>query len=360
MFGAPKMKKKILWAAVVFAAASVFAYNPPAGGMSLYRLSSPTQFASAASSAGGGLFMPGPDSIAFNPALTALEQRSQLDAGFTALISTDSLDSHKFNAAFQTGILVPTKRFVASGFLNGVFCDSVNMDLANSLNLHAALSKEITENFSIGLGLNGGFLWGAHGDNDKDWSLGADVGVLYHRESLGFLKNFRVGGALLNLGKYYDVDVVPIDKEKRSDMFPSFVTVRAGVASVLVDTKQFNLGFSFDVSTPCFRDVAFDVGLQFSVKDTFFLSVAETIDVMEIKNSCLDVIPAVSLGVKFNLTAKNSDYLRSRSWDSSEMLVSAAWQQKYENIQAVSAGARIYLGQQDTQPPVIQLWTDED
>lgn len=354
------MKEKILWAVVAFAAASVFAYNPPAGGMNIFKLSSPTQLASAASSAGGGLFMPGPDAIACNPALTALEQRSQLDADFTALISTDARDSHAFNAAFQTGILIPTKRFVASGFLNGVFCDSVNMDLADSLAIHAALSKEISEHFSIGLGLNGGVLWGAHGDNDKDWSLGADVGVLYRRESLGFLKDFRLGGSLLNLGKYYKVDVVPIDKGKKADMFPSFVTVRTGVASLLVDTNQFTLGFSFDISLPCFRDIAFDMGLQFSVKDTFFLSIAETIDVMEIKNSCLDVIPAVSLGVKFNLNAKNSEYLRSHSWDSSEMLVSAAWQQKYEHIQAISAGARIYLGQQDVQPPVIQLWTDED
>ena len=354
------MKRKILWTVVVLAAVSVFAYNPPAGAMNIYRLSAPTQLSSASSSAGGGLFMPGPDAIAFNPALTAFEQRSQLDADFTALISTDSRDSHKFNAAFQTGIVIPTKRFVASGFLHGVFCDSVNMDLADSLNLRAALSKEISENLSVGFGLNGGFMWGGYGDKDKDWSLGADIGVLYHREALGFLKNFRFGVALLNLGKYYDVNVVGIDAYESSDMFPSFVTFRTGVASLLLDTKQFKLGFSFDVSTPCFRDVAFDVGLQLSVKDTVFLSVAETIDVMEIANSCLDLIPAVSLGVKFNLNAKNNDYLRSHSWDSSEMLVSAAWQQKFENIQAISAGARIYLGQQDTQPPVIKLWTDED
>ena len=32
---------------------------------------------------------------------------------------------------------------------------------------------------------------------------------------------------------------------------------------------------------------------------------------------------------------------------------------KYGEIQAVSGGARIYLGQKDVNPPVIQLWVDD-
>lgn len=86
------MKKHFFTAAALFMAAYVFAYNPPVGGQTLFNLSSPTQLASASSCAGGGIFMPGADSIAFNPALPALEQRIQLDAAFSALISTNSDD----------------------------------------------------------------------------------------------------------------------------------------------------------------------------------------------------------------------------------------------------------------------------
>ena len=98
------------------------------------------------------------------------------------------------------------------------------------------------------------------------------------------------------------------------------------------------------------------MGLQFAFKDMLYLSVAESIDVMEIKNEHYNLMPAISLGVKFDLNARGNEYLKSRSWDSNEMLTSLAWQQKYEHIQAISGGARLYLGQTDTQPPVIQLW----
>lgn len=350
------MKKVFIAILVYFLSITIFAYNPPAGGQSLFNLSSPTQLTSASSSAGGAIFMPGPDSIAFNPALPAMEQRIQLDLAFSALVSTNSDDSNAFNPAFQTGILIPTKRFVASGFFNGIFCDSIDMDVANSLNLKTGLSKEITERLSVGANINAGVMWNA----GSDWSLGLDIGVLYRRESLKFLKDFRVGVSALNLGKYYNGDVAPIDVEHKPDDYPALVTIRAGVASLLFETEQFKGGFSFDVATPTFQNVIFDVGMQFSFKDMMFLNIAESIDVMELKNEHYNLMPAISLGVKFNLNAKNNSYLKSHSWDSNEMLTTLAWQQKYEKLQIISGGARLYLGQTDTQAPVIQLWNGEE
>lgn len=351
------MKKMVFAVTMLWGAVFVSAYNPPAGGQSLFNLSSPTQLASASSCAGGGIFLPGSDSIAFNPALPALEQRIQLDAAFSALISTQTDDSSPFNAAFQTGILIPTKRFVASGVLNGVFCTAPDMNLGNTLNFRSGLSKEVSEKLSVGITLNAGVLWGA----GTDWSLGLDAGVLYRLGQLGFLKDFRIGVAALNLGKYYSAEELHgLDAAYGADDFPALVTVRCGAAALLFTTKQFKGGFSFDITAPTFQNVIFDFGLQCTIKDTFFLSIAESLDVMEIKNEHYNVIPAISLGVKFDLNTRGNEYLRSHSWDSNEMLASVAWQQKYEHIQAVSAGARIYLGQTDEQPPVIQLWNGAD
>ena len=84
--------------------------------------------------------------------------------------------------------------------------------------------------------------------------------------------------------------------------------------------------------------------------DYFFSSLFET------RNN---TARSIGLIFKVNLNAKNNDYLKSHSWDSSEMLAGLAWQQKYGEIQAVSGGARIYLGQKDVNPPVIQLWVDD-
>ncbi|MDE5897877.1 MAG: hypothetical protein K2H09_01230 [Treponemataceae bacterium] len=349
------MKRLLIFAAALCAAPALFAYNPPAGGQSMFVLSSPTQLTSASSAAGGGIFAPGPDSIAFNPALPAHEQRTQLDADFTALISPDDSGS-PFHSAFQTGILIPTKLFVISSMLNGVFCSADDMNLGNSLNAKVGLSKEVSERLSVGLALSGGGLWGA----GSDWALGVDVGVLYRRERLGFLKDFRIGVSLLNLGKYYSTELLGIDAAHRSDSFPALATLRAGVASLLFETDVVCGGFSFDISAPTFQNAVFDVGFQVGFKDVFFVSVAESIDVREAVEGHYNFMPAVGLGVKFNFSAKNSAYLRSRSWDTSEMLVSAAWQQRYESVQAVSAGLKIKLGQKDTQPPVIQIWNGEN
>ncbi len=349
------MKRKLVFVFAAFAAAHfAAAYNPPAGGQSMHSLSSPWQLTSASSCAGGGLFLPGPGSVAFNPALPAYEQRIQLDTGFTALISTDDSD-HPVNAAFQTGILVPWKMFTGTALLDGVFCNAEEMDIANSFNLKAGLSKEVAERISVGLNLSGGYLWGA----DTDWALGADIGVLYRLPSLAFMRDFRVGCAVQNLGKCYsDTDLAGIDEDSKVGQFPTFATVRLGAAAVLFDKTGFRLGVSLDTTIPAFQNAVFDFGAQAGINDMIFISVAESFDIQEAANGHENFMPAVGVSVKFRLNAAGNSYLESHSWDKSEMLASLAWQQRYSTIQAVSGGVRLMLGLQDEQPPVIQVWND--
>lgn len=363
------MKKMLASCAALSVSAALFAYNPPAGGQSLFNLSSPLSLTSASSAAGGGIFMPGPESIAFNPALPSFEDRVQLDADFSVLGNTGDGDS---GGAFQTGILIPLKMFNVTGILNGVFIggDPVikngkvlnELSLGKSLNFKSGISKEVTERISVGVTLDAGYIWDAYeagSGNSKDWSLGAGLGALYRREQLGFAKDFRVGAALLNIGKCYEVNLPGMDLEDTADLFPGFITLKTGAAANLVSTKDFLLGASFDITVPSFQDVVFSAGVNFAVKDVFYINVAENIDVMEAKNGFEDFMPAVSFSVKFNLNAKNNSYLKAHSWENSEMLASAGWQQKYGDLQVVSAGLRINLGQKDVDPPVIQIWDEE-
>ncbi len=353
------MKKIILKIVVFVLAAFAFAdtFNPPVGAHNIYNLSSPTQLASASSAAGGGIFMPGPDAIAFNPALTATEQRIQLDVGFSALVQT--LANRNSGFSFQTGIMIPTKFLVFSSVVNGLLTpvDETALALGNSLNAKAGLSKEITERLSLGLSLSGGVFWGAK----TDWALGADVGILYNFGELGFLRDFRLGVSVLNLGKYYnDVSLKGVKNNAITVNFPTLATTRVGIATLLVKTKPFSAGFSFDIATPCFMDLILDAGFQMSFFDTVFVSVAESMDLVEVLNGYNNFLPSVSLGVKFNFNAKNNEYLKSRSWDSSQMLTSVAWQERYDTVHAASAGLRLYLGQKDTTPPEIKMWADEE
>ena len=48
--------------------------------------------------------------------------------------------------------------------------------------------------------------------------------------------------------------------------------------------------------------------------------------------------------------------LAKTGWAQSEMTVSGAWKQLYKNINAVSVGATLNLGLEDTQAPEIILW----
>ena len=347
------MKKSVFALATGFLTAAIFAYNPPAGGQSIFNISSPTQLTSASSAAGGGIFYPGPDSVAFNPALSSFEERVQLDANFSVLANKGDGDS---GAAFQTGILIPMKMFNFSGLLNGVFLGTEQMDVEKSLNMKAGVSKEITEKLSVGINLDTGFLWGA----GSDWSLGAGIGALYRLETLGALKDFRIGASLLNLGKYYKTGkIIGIDESVDSSVFPTFVTFKAGAGTNFFKNDSLVFGGSFDITTPCFQNAVFDLGLQCGIKNLIFISIAERIDIAECAYGSPDLLPAIGISVKFNLNAKNNSYLAAHNWEKSELLASAAWQQKYEDIEVVSAGLRIKLGQKDVEPPVIKIWDEE-
>lgn len=358
---------------------SLYAYNAPVGGETLFNLSSPTVLTNASSAAGGSIYLPTFTSIAFNPALSAREQRIQLGVGFTGLFGTGS-DDRIFNAAFDVGMLVPTKYLVAAGFVNGVFLKNSDMSLGNSINIRVGVSKEVSEHISVGANIYGGALWGI----GNDWSLGADVGFFYRWLKVGLLKDFRLGVSLLNLGKNYtsynksmrrayknkikrgeDVDdweayrVIPLDIDDKPEQFPTVLTVRAGIASTFLQLKSFQMGFSFDISTPLFQDAIFDVGLQAAIKDMFFISVAEKIDILELKEGHYGCLPAIGFGVKFKFHAKGK-YFEEHDWSENEMLINAAWQQKYNNLQTASLGMLIYVGQLDKTGPNIQLWDGEE
>lgn len=345
------MKKFLLKFVFLFFMCTLFAYNPPVGSLSLFNLSSPTQMTSASSVCGGGLFLVGPESIVFNPSLTSMEQRVQLDLGYTALISQKQ-QQYPFNSALQAGILIPSKWFIFSGYMNGTFCSPQEMNLGNSFNAKVGLAKEISEKLCIGINLHSGAFWGVN----ADWSLGCDLGAMYKIENLGFTKDFRIGASLLNLGKYYYTNLPGISEDSASDSFPYIATLKMGVASKLYENENFACGASFDMTIPAFQNIAFDTGIQLSVKDTVFVNTSYSIDVKEMIKGHVNLFPSVGVSVKFMFNSTKSEYLKNHDWDKSEMIVSSAWQNKYETIQAISGGVKLKLGLQDTLPPEIKLW----
>ncbi len=356
--------KKFFSAAVllllVVSAAS--AYNPPVYGDDIFELSSPRQLANSSSVVGGGLFWANPESILVNPALPAKEQRVDLNLAYTGLISSNKENSIRYGNAFQGGILIPTKRFVFSGYFNGTMVPFKEMYLGNSFDFKFGLAKEITDKLVIGTNLNSGIFWGA----DTDWALSANLGFVYTYGNLAFMKDFRYGVSILNLGKNFTKTTMVGIKgaEKKGKALPATLpmlgTIKAGTAATLVSNDIIKLGASFDLTLPAFMNVIADLGLQFSVKDMLFISVAEKINVAELANGVKNVLPSVGLTFRFTFDVKNNEYLQKNGWSQSEMSASVAWKQFNKTVNAFSAGVDVNLGLKDETPPVIQLWLDDE
>lgn len=376
------MKKIILTAVMLGLTTLMFAYNPPAGGQIYNNLTSPFQMTSASSAAGGGIFSAQPTSICFNPALTAFEDRPEIDFGVTALVGS--------GAAFETGVIIPTNMFTITGLVQGVFSNVAEMDLGDSFMARAGLAKEITENLTFGANMYGGVLLSDGGD----WSLGGEIGALFRTEKLAFMKDFRIGASLLNLGKQfsgtkhgiennerdyywdswgwykyynpylrycYDWERVCdyLDGDNNSDEFPGFMTVRAGVAFVVFETDSVKGGVSSDFTLVHSYLPVFDFGYQMTIKDNLILRASYTFDINELsKENISNVTPAICVGYKLDIDTSKSGFMKKKGWEKSELTTSLAYQNLYEDIHAVSAGANFKFGKDDDEAPSIAVWGD--
>lgn len=344
--------------------ASAAAYNPPVGSENMDDLTGAEALSGKLSVTGGAIFSAGPDSIVANPALTADEQRVNLNAGYTFMYSSSEYAENPIGNAFQGGILIPFKLYIFSGYANGLFIPYPELPVGNVLNFKAGLSKEITDKLNVGASLSGGITWG-HG---TDWAIGANFGFLYKYGDLGFIKDFRYGASILHLGKNYsEVETIGSDITGSISQYPTIATLKAGVAGSFIKNDTVELGLSLDVTTPCFQNLIVDLNTQLAIKDTFFVSIGEKMNLIEtvraIENRFLcnyNLIPSIGISFKFSFDVHNNDYLENNGWSQSEMTVSAAYKNLYENIHAASAAVDIDLGMKDKEPPKIILIDMED
>lgn len=360
------MKKIIVAAASLFMSASLFAYNPPAGGQNSLRITSPELLTGAKSAAGGPLLHVTPDSILNNPALPGFNQRSTLTAGGTLLFDSAD-DDHSLGGGFELGILLANRWCVPTAIIQGVFVPYEHMQLGSSMNLTLGYAKDITDSVSVGISGNVGLLWGF----ESDWTASAGLGAYWDYGDIKFLKNVRFGSAITNLGKMYTKTTVNGIKTKditlpngtsaevydEASMWPGIATLRIGSAATLVDAENFKLGVSADFAFPGFQDFVFDAGLQMQFFKIVKLSSSWEFDVQEFANDAKNILPSV--GLSFNFIFKsNNEKLSSKGWEQSEVTTSAAWQRMYKNVDAVSAGIEVDLGLKDTQAPEITMWGD--
>lgn len=363
------MKKIVsMLTAGILVLSAVSAYNPPVMGENFYELSSPRQLSNANSSTGGGIFYEGPDSILVNPALSAGEQRVVLN-----LANTELFSSGNYGDAFQLGITIPFKWAVLTGYANGVFSNSEAITVGNTINIKAGLAKQITDKLNLGMSVNSGVFWG-YGDA---WALSANLGGLFTVGDVGFLKDVRFGVVISNLGKPFSgttlpginpavtVEVTAEDGTKTTKnlgtiagAFPQIGTLQLGAGALLLSTEYVKVGASLDVTTPLFQNCILDAGLQFSIKDMLFVTVAEKLNIVEIANGHKDFMPAVGISFKFDFST-SLDYAQRHGWNQSEMTITGAYKNFYNSVHGASEGVDLYLGMPDKEAPVINVIFEE-
>ncbi|WP_296013252.1 hypothetical protein [uncultured Treponema sp.] len=356
------MKKVILAAAFLVCMAELFAYNPPYGGEDLYRLSNPELMSGAASAAGGPNFTIVPASITYNPALTAGEQRADINFSGTVFYNFDKIkiegesSDKSVGGGFQAGMIVPTKWSVFSLTANALFADFYGMDLRKTLVFHAGLSKEVNEKLSVGANTYAGLYMGS----GSDFSVGIDLGALYKMNSFSIFTNPRFGVSLLNIGKSADYETLGIDDKKDSSSYPSPFTPRVSFASTVFEVKKWAGSFSTDFAFPFFQNCVMDLGLGFEYNKFIRLSLGWQANIREIVEGNADGVNSISVGVSLKLGITSKKFSETNAdWEKSEVTPSIATQTLYSGIQAVSFGARLDLGLKDTDAPEIILWNEE-
>ena len=270
----------------------------------------------------------------------------------------------------------PSRWCVSTLLFQGVWTQAFDMPIGDSLNFTGGLSKDITDQVSVGMNANFGLLYGDW--VDSDWTANLAFGAYYNHGDLAFMQNVRFGVAMTNIGKVYSKsgetmgiktakdyrDYIDSNSKENfesddSTPWPGLCTIRTGVAATMLRTDIMDLGVSLDLSYPFFQDFVADVGLQLQFWDSIKVYSSWEFDAQEFANDSKNLMPSVGVSFKFIFNSAQGSYLSNKGWDQSDMTVSGAWKQMYKNVNAVSAGAVLNLGLADTKAPEITMWGDQ-
>lgn len=376
--------KKLLTALTVFALAmgAAWTYAPPTQGENFFYLSHPELLTEGNSTAGGGIENIIPASGTINPALIGLEERTSLDLGYTMMFNRNPRDGFTglvpfgnrlfyfdnygaskvaYSQAFGTGVIIPTDWATFGGEMEFIL-DEKCMGLGDSFHIKSFASKQILDKLHVGVGLGFGYGWNIRAPLDfawfwwpwrveekkNDWMLTIDAGAVYNFGDLGFLKNFRVAASANNIGK-------TLGTEMDWQGYPGMFNFRAGAAAEFLQTDKIVLGASLDVTTPLFMNLIIDSGVQVRICDFVQINSSWQFNAYEISMGTASWLPTLGVVFKFNIGLGDSDFVKKRDWSKSEICPSMGWKNVDGDVNMVSAGAVLRLGQKDRSGPDIEM-----
>lgn len=344
------MKKIILGTLVTLSSAILFAYNPPAGGEDLFRLTNPNMLSGSSSSvAGGPSFNVVPSSITYNPALPSNNEIITFDISGTFLHNHnkvyDGEDSSGYG--FEAGVIIPTKFATWTATTNYISSEMFGMPLANIWDLHFGGSKDVLDWLSLGVNIYyRSYEWGS----EDSFAIGLDAGALARVGDIAFLKDTRLGASIVNIGKPADFKTTGIDMDDECSKYPTIFTPRVGVAATLFTKGKWVGAFSADVCIPTYVTNFITSGaFEATYSEKMKLTAGFQYNLREYVEAGSDGRTSVSVGFSYKFGAK----LGSKD---SSITPAIATQNLYTGILAISTGVKVDLGQRDTSGAEVEMW----
>lgn len=343
----PKRRIGVLAIALVLCVGGAYAYDPPAGGALVPVL--PSAHALAQGPTVTATDAPWADWL--NPAASAAQQRTTLEASYVAL-SDFGQDDQGWGHAVSLGISVPKPYAVWAAGLRFISVpDSMtSLPLGTFIEGRGGIAKDLFPDFFVGAGVDLTL-------GDGGWGAGLDLGVLKLVGPLSFLKDFRWGVVLSNIGKGYGSELSETGVfGGASSLFPAPFTLSLGARGLFLSTSDLKAGIGLDFSSPSFADLEACLSSNLTWRDVVSLRVAWDASFKELTDSSTSrsLIPAIGITASIPLQGKTADpRLTKQGWDKADLKPAVSASPLYGDVWAVGIGATLPLGRVDKTPPKI-------
>lgn len=325
-------------------------YNPVVGGEAYPSLYSPYILGGGISSAGAVFNDFLPSMLAVNPALAAGEENPILDLSYILLsgIKKERGTGHVVNAGF----VYPANWGVIAGNLNFTHARLDSLNFGTFGEGRFSYSKDITENFYIGAGA-----YFAAGTN---WSLGADIGILYKFPDKWFFKDSRFGVSITGIGKPFNPNTNGVRESGKMIGYPTLLTPHVGFATTFVKLPKFKMGMYIDASAPLFCNLTVGTGLDMLIVDMVSIRAAYNFNLLETLNKKQTHIPSFGIGLKFKISPKKKENVEAQDLGQTVLIPQFAVKPFYNNIWGFGFGITTKFGTEDREGPKIEVTLKEN
>ena len=293
-----------------------------------------------------------PHNTMYNPASAAGFQRTTADLNYINLQGLGSYSGmgHAVNGAMS----FPTKFGVLTGSLRWLGSDNIAgsvMDYGNLFMGNFTFSKELYSDLYIGSGItfSVGSSYGSY--TDIDWGLGLNLGLIHLPGNLGFMKNFKWGVTVANMGKGYGDSGLGYDKA-----IPGNFTLGLGAQFDIINKNNFIWTVQGDLRSPTVTDLKVDIGSDILIADIVKIDTSVSISLRDaLAGEVGTLIPSVGLSVKIPLGGKEDTGVLG----SSEMNINIAAAPLYDQVWGFGGGVTIPFGVLDDNAPELVVDFDK-